>query len=57
MLTHEKKAENLIWKTFDKKVEAYQPSGTVQSRAIIEIQRYLEGSPISRKNNFHKKIS
>jgi len=37
-----------IWKTIDTKVAQLQPTGTVTSRAIIEVQRYLEYSIINR---------
>ncbi|CAI6368031.1 unnamed protein product [Macrosiphum euphorbiae] len=37
-----------IWKTIDTKVAQLQPTGIVTSRAIIEVQRYLEDSIINR---------
>jgi len=37
-----------IWKTIDSKVAQLQPTSTVTSRAIIEVQRYLEDSIINR---------
>lgn len=37
-----------IWSSFDKSVSVAQPRGTVTSRAIIEVQRYLEDEIIPR---------
>ncbi|CAI6358737.1 unnamed protein product [Macrosiphum euphorbiae] len=37
-----------IWKTIDTKVAQLQSTGTVTSRAIIEVQRYLEDSIVNR---------
>lgn len=33
---------NSIWSSFDKKAAAFSPTGTCKTRAIIELQRYLE---------------
>lgn len=46
--TENGKSVNLLWRNFDKKVATLKPSGTAHSRAIIELQRYLEEPPISR---------
>ena len=40
-----------IWSSFDKKVASIKPSGTAYSRAIIEVQRYLEEPPIPRQED------
>ncbi|CAG9819749.1 unnamed protein product [Phaedon cochleariae] len=37
-----------IWSHFDKKIAGLQPSGTSMSRAIIEVQRYLEDGLLER---------
>jgi len=37
-----------IWKTIDSKVAQLRPTSTTISRAIIEVQRYLENSIINR---------
>lgn len=37
-----------IWKTIDSKVAQLRPTSTTTSRAIIEVQRYLEDSIINR---------
>jgi len=37
-----------IWKTIDSKVAQLQPTNTTLSRAIIEVQRYLEDLIINR---------
>lgn len=37
-----------FWTGFDEKVSKVKPSGTANSRAIIEIQRYLEEPPLKR---------
>lgn len=42
---------NSIWGNFDRKIATYQPTGTAQSRAIIEIQRYLEEPPVPRSED------
>lgn len=47
----QEKSENSIWGSFDKKVANLKPTGSAQSRAIIEVQRYLEEPPINRKEN------
>lgn len=39
---------NSVWSFFDKKVTSLKPTGSAQSKAIIEIQRYLEEPVISR---------
>lgn len=41
--------EMSIWSNFEKKLESFQPTGTAQSKAIIEVQRYMEEPPISRQ--------
>lgn len=43
--------ENSIWSSFDNKVAVLKPMGTAHSRAIIELQRYLEEPPIPRKED------
>lgn len=49
---HEKKDEDLsIWGDFDKMVASTQPKGTFTSRAIIEMQRYLEEEIIPRTSD------
>lgn len=40
--------ETSMYRRFDRKVASIQPGGTAQSRATIEVQRYLEEPPISR---------
>lgn len=40
--------EASVWGNFQKKVAKFQPTGTAESKAIIEVQRYLEDSPIPR---------
>ncbi|XP_045466082.1 E3 SUMO-protein ligase ZBED1-like [Harmonia axyridis] len=40
-----------IWGTFDKTIASVQPKGTHNSRAIIEIQGYIEEGVISRHQN------
>lgn len=39
---------NALWENFDKIISSFKPSGTARSKAIIEIQRYLEVPPIAR---------
>ncbi|CAH1104409.1 unnamed protein product [Psylliodes chrysocephalus] len=40
-----------IWSTFDAKASNFTPSGTKRSRAILEIQRYLEEPLLNRSKN------
>lgn len=40
--------ENSMWGKFDKKIAGFQPIGTPHSKAIIEVQRYMEELPINR---------
>lgn len=40
-----------IWNRFDKKAANVQPSGTSYSRAIIEVQRYLEDTLLERNGD------
>ncbi|KAL0811816.1 hypothetical protein ABMA28_009244 [Loxostege sticticalis] len=37
-----------IWKDFDSRMATVQPRGTAQSRAILEVQRYLDDKIIGR---------
>lgn len=37
-----------IWKDFESKMTNFRPEGTAHSRAIIEVQRYMDESIISR---------
>ncbi|KAG5862614.1 hypothetical protein JTB14_006426 [Gonioctena quinquepunctata] len=46
-----KKHEHSIWSSFDRKVATLKPTGSARSKAIIEVQRYLEEPPIPRKEN------
>lgn len=43
--------ESSIWESFDKKKTSVQPCGTPFSKAIVEIQRYLEEPLISREDD------
>ncbi|CAH1107682.1 unnamed protein product [Psylliodes chrysocephalus] len=36
------------WDQFDRKAASFKPSGTSSSRAIVEVQRYLEDDPLDR---------
>ncbi|KAF8784933.1 Zinc finger BED domain-containing protein 4 [Argiope bruennichi] len=38
-----------LWDSFDRKVSEHKPKGTINSRALLEINRYLEEGIISRK--------
>ncbi|XP_047112060.1 zinc finger BED domain-containing protein 4-like [Schistocerca piceifrons] len=40
-----------VWGIFDKLVKHAQPQGTVQSCAIVEVQRYVDSSVISRNED------
>ncbi|KAI4463613.1 bed zinc finger [Holotrichia oblita] len=40
-----------IWNIFDKSLSAYKPQGTSSSKAIIEVQRYLEDEFLHRSEN------
>ncbi|XP_072392331.1 zinc finger BED domain-containing protein 4-like [Diabrotica undecimpunctata] len=40
-----------IWSSFDKSVTVAQPRGTSKSRAIIEVQRFLEDEILPRNEN------
>ncbi|XP_047103747.1 E3 SUMO-protein ligase ZBED1-like, partial [Schistocerca piceifrons] len=40
-----------VWGIFDKLVKHAQPQGTVQSCAIVEVQRYIDSSVISRNED------
>lgn len=40
-----------LWESFEKKIATYQPTGTAQSRAIIEVQRYLEEPLLARNED------
>ncbi|XP_074037291.1 E3 SUMO-protein ligase ZBED1-like [Leptinotarsa decemlineata] len=40
-----------IWKTFEKKKSTFSPVGTAHSKAIIEVQRYVDEPPIPREED------
>lgn len=43
--------EFCLWSVFDKKAAEYAPIGTSTSRAIVEVQRYLESGVICRNDD------
>lgn len=43
-----------IWNSFDSHITHFKPRGTTTSRAIIEVQRYLEDDLISRNEDILK---
>lgn len=43
--------ENDIWGNFDRKVASFQTTGSAQSKALVEVQRYLEEQPINRTSD------
>lgn len=47
----ELKSKYSIWDSLDKNVSKFQPKYTASSRAIIEVQRYLEDEILSRNQN------
>lgn len=40
-----------VWDVFEKAATSAQPTGTSRSRAIIEVQRYLEANILPRKED------
>lgn len=38
-----------VWSHFDKTASTFQPTGTASSRAIVEVQRFLEGGLLERE--------
>lgn len=42
---------NQLWEHFDRKAATFQPSGTFKSRAIIELQRYVEEPLLARNSD------
>lgn len=47
----EENEEFSIFSSFDRKTASFEPSGTSRSRAIIEVQRYLEEPLLNRHEN------
>lgn len=48
-----KKAKRSIWDDIDITISKVQPSTSATAQAIIEVQRYMEEPPVSRKNGPH----
>ncbi|XP_072392289.1 zinc finger BED domain-containing protein 4-like [Diabrotica undecimpunctata] len=48
---NEEDDEISVWGTFEKAAAVNQPKGTATSRAIIEVQRYLEADILPRQEN------
>lgn len=42
---------NSIWRSFDRKASSFEPIGTKRSRAILEVQRYMEEPLLDRSKN------
>lgn len=49
--TPEDNKMSMIWSSFDKKASQFVPSGTRRSKAIVEVDRYLEEPLLKRSEN------